>query len=51
MAMYLTALSHGMTMVTLPRFIPDAFLKAIQSYKVSLDDVSCPYLKMKSKLG
>ncbi|XP_037788187.1 4-coumarate--CoA ligase 1-like isoform X1 [Penaeus monodon] len=36
MAMYLTALSHGMTMVTLPRFIPDIFLKAIQTYKVTL---------------
>lgn len=45
MAMYLTALSHGMTMVTLPRFIPDVFLKAIQTYKVSLGDMYlCIYM-------
>ncbi|XP_066939490.1 uncharacterized protein [Macrobrachium rosenbergii] len=36
MAMCLTSLCNGMTMVTLPRFIPEHFLKAIQTYKVTL---------------
>lgn len=34
--MGLAALSHGATMITLPRFIPDIFLKALQTYKVSI---------------
>ena len=34
--MGLASLSHGATMITLPRFIPDIFLKAIQTYKVSM---------------
>lgn len=36
MAMCLTSLCHGLTMITLPRFIPDHFLKAIQTYKVTM---------------
>ncbi|XP_063880140.1 uncharacterized protein LOC135111111 [Scylla paramamosain] len=40
--MGLAALSHGATMVTLPRFIPDVFLKALQTYKVTLVPVVPP---------
>ena len=34
MALCLSSLSHGVTMVVLPRFIPDHFLTAIQNHKV-----------------
>lgn len=34
--MLLASLSHGATMVTLPRFIPDVFLNTLQTYKVTV---------------
>lgn len=34
--MALTSVTHGAKMVTLPRFIPDIFLKTLQTYKVTL---------------
>lgn len=40
--MCLATLIHGATLVTLPRFIPNLFLNAIQTYKASM--VSFPYL-------
>ncbi|KAK7067071.1 hypothetical protein SK128_021687 [Halocaridina rubra] len=36
MAMCLTSLCYGLQAVVLPRFIPESFLKAIHSYKVTL---------------
>ncbi|KAG0714697.1 4-coumarate--CoA ligase-like 7 [Chionoecetes opilio] len=40
--MGLASLCYGATMVTLPRFIPDIFLKALQTYKVTLVPVVPP---------
>lgn len=40
--MCLSSLFHGATLVTLPRFIPDIFLKALQTYKVTLVPVVPP---------